>query len=149
MRDNVSKLGTVFNALALPALKTTITGPTIDLNGYNAATCYIQAGTWTDGTLTFAIEESDDNFSNSNAVDVSDLCAWKATSASDKTPVRVGNAQPTAISSAPTAFNQRIGYVGAKRYVRLKMTVTGSPATGCTVDAYWILSEPRFMPSAV
>lgn len=149
MRDNVSKLGTVLSGLAaLPVNKVAVTGQTIDLANYNAATLYIPAGTWTDGTHTFTIQESDDA-STWNNVDPSDLVAWIAASASDKTPVRVGNAQPSVISSAPTAVNQRIGYVGGKRYVRSNVAIGGSPATGAAYDLFWILGEPRFFPSAV
>lgn len=149
MRDNVSKIGTCFPGLAaLSAIKTTQTSPSVDLAGYNAATIYLLAGTWTDGTLTPVVQESDDN-STFAAVNGADLVAWTAASASDKTPVKVGNSQPSAISSAGTAVNQRIGYIGAKRYIRVVTTVTGSPATGALFDAFIVAGEPRFFPASV
>lgn len=152
MRDNVSKLGTVQSGLAaLPTNKNNITGQTINLTGYNAATLYIPAGTWTDGTHTFTIQESIDGTTWNNA-NVANLVAWQATSATVYTPVKNGQAQPAAISSAATAVNQRIGYIGdssATPYVRVNVAVTGSPTTGAQYDCIWILGEPRNLPAAV
>jgi len=152
MRDNVSKLGQVINGLGLPTIKTTATGVSVAVATYNAITVYINAGTYTDGTHTFLIEEAPDVAGAPGAwttVANADLVAWKATSATDLTPVRVGNAQPAAISSAATAINQRIGYIGGKDWVRVDVTVSGAPATGCQYDAYWIEGEPRVLPAKV
>jgi hypothetical protein len=150
MRDIVTKeTGTFFTGLsALPAIKTTQTSPGVDLANYNGACVYLLAGTWTDGTLTPVIQESPDN-STWNAVAATDLVAWQATSASVFTPVRVGGSQPAAISSAPTAINQRVGYIGGQRYIRVVTTVSGSPATGCLYDVIIQAGEPRLMPAAV
>lgn len=149
MRDNVSKLGTVQNALAsLPVNKVNVTGASANLAGYNAASLYINAGTWTDGVHTFTIQESPDNTTWTN-VAATDLVAWSATSTTSQYPSKTGFAQPNPISSAPTALNQRIGYLGAMQYVRVTIAVTGAPATGAAYDAYWILGEPRLLPSAV
>ena len=152
MRDIVSEAGTFFTGLsALPAIKTTQTSPGVDLANYDGAEVYILAGTWTDGTLTPVIQESNDN-GNTDAwgtVANGDLVAWAATSATVFTPVRVGGAQPTAISSAATAINQRIGYNGAKRWIRVVTTVTGSPSTGCLYDVTIHAGRPRNMPANV
>jgi len=150
MRDNVSKLGQVINGLGLPTIKTTATGVSVAVASYNAITVYINAGTWTDGTHTFLIEEAPDVAGVAgawNTVANADLVAWKATSATDLTPVKVGGAQPSAISSAATAVNQRVGYLGGKDWVRISVTASG--ATGAQYDAYWIEGEPRFMPAKV
>lgn len=155
MRDIVSKHGTFFTGLsALPAIKTTQTSPSVDTSGYNGASIYILAGTWTDGTHTFAVQESPDNSTWTN-VATTDLILWTATSPTNFTPVRVGNSQPLAISSAATAINQRVGYMGnvnstnAMRYLRVVTTVTGSPATGAQYDIIINLGEPYLMPSNV
>ena len=151
MRDIVTReTGTFFTGLAaLPVIKTTQTATAVDLAGYNGAVVYILANTWTDGTLTPVIEESDSSSTGFTTVGNGDLIAWKATSATDYTPVRVGNAQATAISSAATALNWRIGYIGAKRYIRVVTTVTGSPSTGCGFDVIIQAGDPRFEPPAV
>jgi len=157
MRDNVSKIGTIQSGLAaLPTNKANITGQTVTLTGYNACTLYIPSGTWTDGTHTFTIQESPDS-STWSTVAAADLVTWQATSASNTTPVKAtdsnslpsGHIQPSAISSAPTAINQRIGYIGGQPYVRVNVAVTGSPATGAQYDCVWVLGEPRIFPAAV
>jgi hypothetical protein len=150
MRDNVSRLGTIFTGLAaLPVNKANITGQTIYLPNYNAATLYILCGSWTDGTHTFVIQESPDG-SNWTNVANTDLVAWSAPGSTVfYPPVRNGSSQPIAISSAATAVNQRVGYIGQQPYVRVIVNVTGSPSTGAAYDCIWILGEPRNMPSAV
>lgn len=149
MRDIVSEVGTIFTGLtALPAIKTTQTSPGVDLSGYDGAMIYLLAGTWTDGTFTPVVQESVDNITFTT-VAVTDLVAFQATSATVFTPVKNGGAQFAVISSAATAINQRIGYIGGLRYIRLLNTVTGSPATGCTLDAFIVAGRPRFMPASV
>jgi hypothetical protein len=151
MRDIVTKeTGTFFTGLsALPAITTTQTSAWIDLSAYNGATVYILAGTWTDGTFTPVIKESEDGSTDLGAAAAADLVAWKATSATVFTPVRVGASQPAVISSAATAVNQRIGYIGGHRYIRVVTTVTGSPGTGCTYDVIIQVGEARVIPPAV
>src|SRR6266550_2276370 len=151
MRDIVTRdTGTFFTGLtALPVIKTTQTAVGVDLANYNGCTVYILANTWTDGTLTPVIEESDSLSTGYTTVANGDLVAWSATSATDFTPVRVGGAQATAISSAATAINWRIGYNGAKRYVRVTTTVTGSPSTGSGFDVIIQAWDARNKPPLV
>jgi hypothetical protein len=139
-RDNVSSIQVQSGLDALPAKKTTFTSATIDRmksdGGYEALTLYLLAGTWTDGSFAFAINDSPDN-STFTAV---------GTSAPD-------NLIPDAITgfasitSALTAVNQKVGYVGSKRYVQVVCTVTGSPATGCTMDILGVLGHSRNVPT--
>ncbi len=146
MRDIVSEAGTFYTGLtALPSITSTQTSPWVDLQGFDGAQVYILSGTYTSGTLTPVIEESNDA-STPNTVAVTDLVAWSATSPTDHTPVKVGNAQPTAISSAGTAINWRVGYIGGKRYIRLTST---SSSANLLFDATIHAGRPRFMPSAV
>lgn len=149
MRDVVSNVGTIrVGVTALPAYTTTQTSPSVDLKDFDGAAVYILAGTWTDGTFTPVVEESDDDSAFTTVADAH-LSLFKATSATDFTPVEVGNDQPAAISSAATAINQRVGYIGAKHYIRLKTTVTGSPSTGMTLFAVIVEGRPRIQPSIV
>lgn len=139
-RDNVASIQAQSGLDALPAKKATFTGATIDRmksdGGYEALTLYLLVGTYTDGTFAFAINES------------SDASTWTAVSTSSPdylTPdASVGFAN---ISSSATAVNQKVGYVGSKRYVQVVCTVTGSPATGCTLDIVGILSNARNNPT--
>jgi hypothetical protein len=146
MRDVVSEVGSFNTGLtALPSITSTQTSPWVDLQGFDGACVQLFSGTYTSGTLTPVIEESDDAVTPST-VAVTDLVAWSATSPTDHTPVKVGNSQPVAISSAGTAINWRIGYIGGKRYIRLKST---SSSANTLFDAVILAGRPRFMPSAV
>ncbi len=161
MRDIVTKeTGTFFTGLAaLPAFTATQNSPGVDLANYNGATIYILAGTWTDGTHTFHVQESNDNGVADAFADVAgtDLVTWQATSATVFTPVKIndvnsvanGHAQPAAISSAATAINQRVGYIGGKRWIRMRTVVSGSPSTGALYDVIIQAGEARNMPPAV
>jgi hypothetical protein len=146
MRDVVSYIGSLYTGLAsLPSITSSQVSPWVDLSGFDGAAIQIFAGTYTSGTLTPVIEESDDQ-STVNTVATTDLVAWSATSPTDHTPVHVGGAQPTAISSAATAINWRVGYIGNKRYIRLNST---SSSANLLFDAAIVAGRPRLMPSAV
>ncbi len=145
-RDVVSEIGSIYTGItAVPSITSTQTSPGVDLQGFDGALVQMILGTYTSGTLTPVIEESADN-STFTTVANADLIAWSATSATDHTPVRVGNAQATAISSAGTAINWRIGYIGNKRYIRLTST---SSSSNMLFDAVIIAGRPRIAPSAV
>lgn len=156
MRDNVNKLGQVLfgpPVANMPSFTASFTGQTIDLQQYNAATLYIIAGAWTDGTHTFTIQEAPDNggtpgtFTNVASTDLSRLETANAAGGLPITQASAG-AQPNAISSAETALNQRVGYLGGQRFVRVITTVTGA-TTGAKYGVYWVLGEPRVLPAAV
>jgi len=157
VRDIVSETGSFFTGVsALPVLKTTQTSPSVDLAQFDGCMIYILAGNWTDGTMTPVIQESADN-STWNNVAATDLVSWSATSTTSATPVKLndangnptGRTQPNAISSAATAINQRVGYIGGLRYVRVVSTISGSPATGMGYDVIILAGRPRFLPSNV
>jgi hypothetical protein len=166
MRDNASKLGQVLYgpaAAVLPAWTASWTGQAIDLQampGFNAAALYIIAGTWTDGTHAFTVQEAPDNGSGSPGtytnVAATDLGRLQTANASGGLPITLSAAgsQPASISSAPTALNQRVGYVGdypstgATRFLRVIGTVSGA-TTGAKYLPIWVLGEPRVFPAAV
>lgn len=157
MRDIVSEVGTErvnlrSGTLAVNGSNQTIHGSDLNTQGYNGAMFYIVPGTYTDGTHTFTIEEADDNGSGSagaySTVANGDLVAWKATSTTDGTPVKVGNAQPAAISSSATNIYQRVGYIGGKQWVRISVTST-SVTTGASYEVIATLGRPDFMPATV
>lgn len=158
MRDIVTHVGTFFAGLtALPVIKTTQTSQNIDLRGYDGCMIYFLANTWTDGTITPAINVAPDNGSGApgsfTAAPNADLVTWKATSATNYAPVKVGGAQPAAISSAATALNQRVGYIGGvagtSDWLQVVSTISGSPGTGCGYDVIILLGRPRLVPAAV
>ena len=111
----------------------TTTGSSVDRAAsaamYQSAMVIVQTGTMTDGTHTISVEESDDN------------SAWST--------VATGDLQGTAPAIVSTDDNKMftLGYQGIKRYLRVKTTVTGSPATGGAYGAIVLLSDPRVLPA--
>ena len=83
----------------------TINGLGIDLQGFEGSAVVFSVGTVTDGTHTPKVEESDDN-SNWNDVALVD--------------------QEGTLSDLASGSNQRVGYKGAKRYLRAVLTVSGA-----------------------
>jgi hypothetical protein len=82
----------------------TINGLSIDLQGFQGSAVVFSVGTVTDGVHTPKVEESDDN---SN---------WNDVSSVD---------QEGTLSDLVSGTNQRVGYKGAKRYLRAVLTVSG------------------------
>jgi hypothetical protein len=146
MARDITQLGSFYSQLtACPAITTTQTGPWIDLAGFDGGAIHIECGTYTSGSLTPVIQDSDDASTPTTAAN-SDLIAWSATSPTDHTPVHVGGAQPTAITTAATAINWTVGYIGAKRYIRL---VSTSSSASVLFDAFGFTGRARIAPSRV
>lgn len=107
------------------AYTTTQTGTAIDLANYAGNAIFIDPLTLTDGTFTPKLQDSPDN---STWTDVA------TTSIVGTLAVLASNTQ------------QKVGYIGAQRYVRVVVTVTGSPATGCVFGSSTILNGKRKLP---
>jgi len=127
LKNNI-KVSAALNIAAITS-NTTINGNSVDLLGYNGATFVISSGARTDGTFTPLIVDSDDN-SIFAAVDDKFLIGLEA---------------DAAISAANTL--KKIGYVGSKRYVQLRIVST-SVTSGATLGASAILSHPNTAPVA-
>jgi hypothetical protein len=147
MKDIVIKSGINLRFGLKTATRTaTAAGTGVDLQGYDGGAMYILPGTWTDGTHAITLQESVDDVDGDYAdVAAADLVAWSATSTTDYTPVHVGNAQPTAISSAATAIYWAVGYMGSKRWIRPKVVCSGT-TTGAEYTAVMERGEPRLNP---
>lgn len=104
----------------------TTNGSSADLRGFESAVVAFVVGTVTDGTHTPSVEESDDD-STFTAVAAADLLGTLANFAS--------------------STNQRVGYRGAKRYVRAKLTVSGA-TTGAEAAAVVIRGNAAQRPIA-
>ncbi len=126
--------------LVAAVYKTTQTSAVIDRyrnGGYGALTLELLPGLWTDGSHTFAIQESDDNFSTNNAVAVADMLY---DGNADST-----NGTFTGITAATTTV-QRIDYIGRKRYVRVVTTESGTTGAAFAIVAH--LFAPNIFPAA-
>lgn len=113
---------------------TALVGQVIDHADYNSALYLIHTGTLADSDATFTVllEESDDNFSTSNAVADVHLLGTEAGASfqyDDDDEVR------------------KLGYVGTKRYTRL--TITPSSNSGnAPISASVVLGNARKGPQS-
>jgi hypothetical protein len=114
------------------ARTTTTTGTAVDRmtdqGGFRSALIVIHTGTITDGTHTVTVQDSPDNTN------------W--TAVADE--FLQGTEPAIGASNDDTLFE--IGYIGHERYLRVLITVTGSPATGGIYGATVLLGWPRKMP---
>lgn len=128
-------------AIAPVAARTTntaIVSSIIDTLGFDSCTFLIQTGTNTDSDVTFAVTmEHGDN---------SALSDTAAPAAADL----VGGA--AALTNAAFNFGddnecRKVGYIGAKRYVRLTITPTGNDAGNIFLAAIALLGNPASPPT--
>jgi hypothetical protein len=108
MRDLRNNIDAVIS-LSPAARNATANGAGVDLQGFEGAVALAQFGNWTDGVHTPSLQESDDNSTFANVAAADMLGSFAAVS-----------------SGAGANTVQRVGYIGAKRYVRAVMTVSGA-----------------------
>lgn len=119
-----SAKGIAAKSTIVPLLRTaTVTGAAVDVGGVQRAAIVVNVGAITDGTHTLSIEESVDSAFTSPIV--------VAAADREGTP-------GVLVANTPVV----IGYLGSKRYVRAKVTVTGSPSTGGNYSAMVLRMGP-------
>jgi hypothetical protein len=129
MRTDIKNSLDAVPSLAPAARTATANGTGVDLANFDAAMVLVHAGTWTDGTHTFKLQDSPDN------------ATWTDVAASF-----LDGAAPV-VSSAPTASKvYALGYHGIRRYLRVVVTVTGAPATGAVYGATVVRGHGRVKP---
>lgn len=108
------------------ALTASNNGTALDLQFHHAAAFVVNVGAWTDGTFAFSLEDSADNstFAACAAADVQGSIANVSSGATDQK-------------------SGLMAYIGTKRYVRMVITVTGSPGTGAIIGVTGMKSMPR------
>jgi hypothetical protein len=107
MKDNISAV----SGLTPATVSATGTGIAADLVGYDSAMIVVSNGTMaTGGTLTPSLTESDDG-TTYTAVGTADL-----------------QGAFTAVGTGVATTVQRVGYIGAKRYVKPVLTFGGTGA---------------------
>ena len=104
MKDLKNSIDTV-NSIDPDDYTATINGLGVDFQGFEGSAVVFSVGTVTDGTHTPTIEESDDN------------STWANVASAD---------QEGALSDLASDTNQRVGYKGAKRYLRSVLTISGA-----------------------
>ena len=127
-RRDINKDVAVASTLSPNIVTTTTAGATVDLSGFRQAMFVAHIGTITDGTYAFDVEDSPDDstWTNVAAGYLSGTFANATSSADDRV--------------------QEVGYLGAERYVRCNVTVSGSPSTGGPISVAVIKGAPRSAP---
>jgi hypothetical protein len=136
MRDQMNHIHPAVALAPVVATDNTALVSTIaDVAGFDALTLVIATGTLADTDATFAvlIEHADlSNMSGGVAVPDEDL---------------VGTEALAGFTFAADGATRKIGYRGAKRYVRATITPTGN-AGNAPIAAVWIYGEPARLPTA-
>ena len=136
MRDGANNL-TGLNALTIQSITTDTTtgGAEIDRGSKigESLTFFVHAGTITDGTFTPVIQHSDTSGSGFTDVADSDL---------------IGTEAGAAIVAADDNKVTKIGYVGAKRYVKINIVSTGT-SSGGTLSAMALIGHLLVNPDTV
>nr|WP_062336179.1 hypothetical protein [Herbidospora sakaeratensis] len=117
----------------IPAVRNaSANGTAVDRNedgcGFQSALVVVNAGTVTDGTHTIEVQDSDDG---TNFTAVADAY--------------LQGAEPAIVAADDNKVFE-IGYLGLRRYLRVVLTVSGSPATGAALGAFVVLAEPSVAP---
>lgn len=137
MRDQLSSLH-ILNAISPVAARTNdtaIASSIIDRQGYDSLTFGIAVGTNTDADVTFAVtmeHGNDSGLSDTAAVTAADVA---------------GTLTLAGFQFDDDAESRKVGYVGAKRYVRLTITPSGNDSGNIFVAALAILGNPALAPT--
>lgn len=124
LKNNVS----VATTLSPAARTANANGVGVDLQGFESALVVMHTGTITDGNHTIQVEESDDNV------------AFTAVADADLQGV-----EPV-IAAANDDTVYEIGYLGAKRYIRVTVAVAGA-TTGGVYGAAVVRGHSRRNPA--
>lgn len=129
LKNNVA----VDQSLAPAARTAAANGSTSDLRGFRGATAILSLGLWTNGTFLVSLEESDND---------SD---WSAVASADLLGAFV-----TVSDATNDNGNQRVGYIGIKRYLRAVVAQSDSPApgTGLVLGVEIVKSHPDIQATA-
>ncbi|MGW9371191.1 hypothetical protein ACWGVR_14410 [Streptomyces xanthophaeus] len=133
MRQSLYNVALAKSTILPAAAKTTTTSGTAvdrmtDTGGFRSALILIHTGVVTDGTHTVEVQDSP------NGSD------WTAVA-----DAYLQGAEPAITSSNDERIHE-IGYVGHQRYLRVVVTVSGTPSTGGLYSAVILLGWPRSMP---
>jgi len=126
---DLAALMNVVQTLRPQATTVNRTGTGVDLFGYEGAVCVVDSGLWTDGTHTVDIQDSDDNTTFA-AVAAANLQGTK----------------PVINSGTVDEQFYEVGYIGAKRYLRVDVGVAGA-TTGAVIGAGVMRGHPKVVPA--
>ena len=129
MRGQVDNIDIV-NTIDPDDYTSTVNGTVIDIQGFDSATIAFMVGTLTDGVHTVKVQHGDEV----GGGDMADLAATDWTG--------------RALDILHSDVNQRVGYIGNKRYIRAVNTVSGGPGTGVQLAVAVVRGKPGLAPVA-
>jgi hypothetical protein len=127
MQKDLKSLINVQKSLAPAAVTATATGSAVDTAGYESATVVLDVGTITDGTHTPKLTECATTGGSYTDVAAADLLG--------------------SFAALATGVTQKVGYIGSKQFLKVVVTVAGSPATGGVYGGLIVLSHARHNPA--
>ena len=138
MRDIASNLhfSPAIAPVAARTDNTAIVSAILDTYGYGSAVLALVTGTNTDADATFTtlLEESDDSgMSGATAVADIDL---------------IGTEALAGFQFDDDIECRKLGYVGAKRYIRATVTPAGNAAGNIFIAGVWVQGHPASAPTA-
>lgn len=127
VKDAVSPVATTGN--------TAITGLTIDRQGFNSVEFIATLGTITTAGTTYTVEvQESDTTTGGDFTAVADIDL-------------LGTEAAASFVDSEINTSKKIGYVGIKRYVRVKVTPAGNTGAS-TFSAVAVLGNPALAPTA-
>jgi hypothetical protein len=115
-------------SLAGTARTASANGTAIDLANYQSTVIAVVPVSWTDGNHVLKLQDSPDN------------SVWTDVAAS-----QLDGTMPTINAGVDATFFTRVGYLGARRYLRAVATVSGT-TTGAVYSVIALRGSPRKMP---
>ena len=100
-------------------------GTGVDAHEHRAATAVIDVGSYTDGTHTFEVQESDDN------------STWNAVPDD-----RLSGTEPVVDAAGDANAEHKIGILSSKSYLRINVVTSGT-TSGAQYGAYIVLTDAR------
>jgi hypothetical protein len=140
-RDLISNISPAYTIT--PQTRTTdLNGTGIDLQGFSKVGVYLMpgiGGITFDGTnkIEFILEHSDDN-SAFTAVEQADVSGGTVTTGIFR----------SLVAAHAAATITEIGYIGAKRYIRVVANFSGTHGTGTPMAALVLRGQPNYAPVA-
>lgn len=129
MQVDLSKVSDVVQCIAPQSVDAdgTVTGATVDLQGYEGAMVVIDVGLWvTDGTNTFVIEDSPDD------------TTWTPVVAAE-----LSGTEPVVDGVADDNVIYTVGYLGSQRYLHVLCVTTANTAGTMVFGASVVRGVPR------
>lgn len=116
-RDLKNLLGSITKSLDVVARTASADGAACDLKGYRSAAIIIDVDAYTDGSLVFSLDESDDN------------STWSAVASTDF------SGSVTVDGAADDDQAYVMGYYGSKRYLRVALDAAAGATSGAICGA--------------